>query len=170
MRLQQLVPPLDAHFVDILSSINVKTDIDLLLASTSDGIFARLPPGHGISLKAFRAHVVHATQLLAAPATYGDALLAQDLKRRADMAFADDADMPVGVAALDELLGGGFAPPCVVEISGDVGSGKTVSSEVISSLAATLKVAPGLAVGTGVASRASPPRARTALGGALDRQ
>ena len=127
MRIQQLVPPLDAHFAEVLSEIGVKTDVDLLLASAPDVIFTRLPQGHGISLKAFRAHVAHATELAAADAMHGDMLLEKERKRRADERYVADKDTPVGVPAVDALLGASFAPPCVVEISGDSGSGKTVS-------------------------------------------
>ena len=127
MRLQQLVPPLDAHFVEKLSEIDIKTDVDLLLASSPDSIFARLPPGHSITLRAFRDSLAHARELCAAPMSYGDELLSRDAKRRADAALEGDAGIRVGVDALDALVGGGFAPPRVVEISGESGSGKTVS-------------------------------------------
>ena len=129
MRLQQLSPSLDAHFVDTLASIGIKTEFELLLALDPDDLFRRLPADHGISLRDFRAHLVHATALVAAPAVRGDELLAQETKRRAARRerMAGDPDVSVGVPALDALVGGGFAPPRVVEVSGVAGSGKTVS-------------------------------------------
>ncbi|KAH9944979.1 P-loop containing nucleoside triphosphate hydrolase protein [Epithele typhae] len=125
MRLQQLSPPLDPAFVALLAEINVRTDTDLLLGADSTQLFARLPDGHGLSLRAFRDHVQHATTLAAAQPEFGDAVFAREQALKADAQFAEDPEVGTGIPALDELLGGGFAPPVVVEVSGDTGSGKT---------------------------------------------
>ncbi|KAI0787380.1 P-loop containing nucleoside triphosphate hydrolase protein [Fomes fomentarius] len=124
MRLQQFVPPLDPSFVQALSEIGIKTDTDLLLTHDPLVIFAKLPAGHGVTLKQYREVLAQVAGLAAATPTYGDKLLERETKRHEDI-FSDVPDtMQLGVHAVDALVGG-FAPPRVIEVSGDPGTGKT---------------------------------------------
>lgn len=123
MRIQQLVPPLSAELAQALQDIGIKTDTDLLLAHDPLTTFAKLPTGHGVSLRQFRDVLAQVAELASAPPIYGDKLLEQEMKRQEDVYVED---MLLGVPAIDALLGG-FNPPRVIELSGDAGSGKTVS-------------------------------------------
>ncbi|KAI0715829.1 P-loop containing nucleoside triphosphate hydrolase protein [Cerioporus squamosus] len=107
MRIQQLVPPLGADLANALQEIGIKTDTDLLLAHDPLTIFAKLPAGHGVTLRQFRDILAQVTELAAAPPVYGDKLLEQEMKRQEDI-YADD--MLLGVPEVDALLGG-FNPP-----------------------------------------------------------
>ncbi len=122
MRIQQLVPPLGSELAEALQQIGIKTDTDLLLAHDPLTIFAKLPAGHGVTLRQFRDLLAQVAELAAAPSVYGDKLFEQEMKRQEDI-YADD--MLLGVPEVDALLGG-FNPPRVIELSGDSGSGKTV--------------------------------------------
>lgn len=125
MRLQQFVPPLDPSFVQALSEIGIKTDTDLLLTHDPLATFTKLPARHGVTLKQYREVLAQVAGLAAATPTYGDKLLERETKRQEDI-FSDVPDtMQLGVPAVDALVGG-FAPPRVIEVSGDSGTGKTV--------------------------------------------
>ncbi|PIL35313.1 hypothetical protein GSI_02038 [Ganoderma sinense ZZ0214-1] len=121
MRLQSCVPPLKPEVVQILQDIDVKTDTDLLLAGDPIDIFAKLPPGHGISLKDFNHIVAQVAEVAAAAPVYGDKLFERETKRKEDV-FTED--LLVGLPDVDALLGG-FNSARIVELSGDRGSGKT---------------------------------------------
>ncbi|RPD59693.1 P-loop containing nucleoside triphosphate hydrolase protein [Lentinus tigrinus ALCF2SS1-6] len=121
MRIQQLVPPLSADLAQALQEIGIKTDTDLLLAHDPLTIFAKLPAGHGVSLRQFRDALAQVAELASAPVAYGDKLFEQEMKRQEDIYVED---MLLGVPEVDALLGG-FNPPRVIELSGDAGSGKT---------------------------------------------
>ena len=125
MRLQNCVPPLTPEVVQALQGIGVNTDIDLLLADDPINVFTKLPPGHGISLKDFNLIVAQVAELAAATPVYGDKLFERETKRKEDV-FSEDSDLLVGLPDVDALLWG-FGSARIVELSGDKGSGKTVS-------------------------------------------
>ena len=124
MRLQQLIPPLTPELAQCLQDIGIKTETDLLLAHDPLTIFAKLPAGHGVSLKQFREVLARVAQIAAATPVRGDKLLERETRRHEDI-FVDEPDLLIGVPEVDALLGG-FRPPRVVEISGDAKAGKTV--------------------------------------------
>ena len=128
MRLENCIPPLEPEVVQVLQDIGVRTEVDLLLADDPINIFTKLPPGHGISLKEFNQIVEQVTEIAAAVPVYGDKLLEDDTKRKEDV-FRDDTIL-VGLPDIDALVGGGFRPPQIVELSGDLGSGRTVGADV----------------------------------------
>lgn len=121
MRLQAFVPPLNESVVGALASCGIKTDADLLFTD-SVAIFRKLPPGI-VSLREFCTLVKQVEEQAAAPAFRGDQFLKLQTKTCEDNLCGE---ILCGVPQLDELLGG-FNPPRVIEISGDKGSGKTVS-------------------------------------------
>ena len=123
MRLQNCVPPLKPEVVQALRDIDVRTDTDLLLSDDPVNIFTELPPGHGISLKEFNQIVAKVAEFAAAVPVYGDKLLEQETKRREDVL---GEDLLVGLPDIDALLEG-FSSVRIIELSGDRGSGKTVS-------------------------------------------
>ena len=123
MRLQNCVPPLTPEVVQALQGIGVNTDIDLLLADDPINVFTKLPPGHGISLKDFNLIVAQVAELAAATPVYGDKLFERETKRKEDV-FSEG--LLVGLPDIDAILGG-FGSHRIVELSGDKGSGKTVS-------------------------------------------
>lgn len=121
MRLQTVVPPPAQTFLSALGKIGVRTDSDLLFTAPPVDIFRKLPPGT-LSLHEFNDFVRRVAQQAAAPAIRADVLLVQEkTKEEADLI----AEPNTGVKCLDELLGG-LAPPRLVEVSGDRGSGKSV--------------------------------------------
>lgn len=166
MRLQQFVPPLDPSFVQALSEIGIKTDTDLLLTHDPLATFTKLPAGHGVTLKQYREVLAQVAGLAAATPTYGDKLLERETKRQEDI-FSDVPDtMQLGVPAVDALVGG-FAPPRVIEVSGDSGTGKTVrvcaSDRYEADHLCNLE-------GTRSPARPSPPHSGRDIDRTLDRQ
>lgn len=120
--LQAFVPPLPQPLVSALDSVGVKTDFDLLFSASPPDIFKKLPPGT-ISLREFNSIIIQVTQRAAASPIRGDEYLELETRRQEGQ-FTENALS--GVLELDDLVGG-FKLPRVIEISGDRGSGKTVS-------------------------------------------
>lgn len=123
MRLQLLVPPLPQTLVDALTSLNIRTDAELLFSGRPADIFRKLPPGT-VDYQEFIDLVSQVTERAAAPAIRGDQLWDEVKRRREDNEFCL---LSTGVPELDTLLDG-MHPPRVIEVSGDRGSGKTVST------------------------------------------
>lgn len=120
MRLQLLVPPLPQTLVDALTSLNIRTDAELLFSGRPADIFCKLPPGT-VDYQEFIDLVSQVTERAAAPAIRGDQLWDAVKRRREDNEFCL---LSTGVPELDTLLDG-MHPPRVIEVSGDRGSGKT---------------------------------------------
>ena len=85
-------------------------------------LYKRLPVGT-VTLAKLTATMDAVVQYAAAPVISGDKLLGQ-VERQ--MAETSAQELTCGIPQLDELTGG-FGASKVIEISGDRGSGKTVS-------------------------------------------
>lgn len=121
MRIQAVVPPPPQSLSSALTQIGVRTDSDLLFSAPPVDIFLKLPPDT-ISLHDFNDFVMRVAQQAAAPAITADMLFEQEKTKDGADLFAEPT---IGVKCLDELLGG-LAPPRIIEVSGDRGSGKSV--------------------------------------------
>ncbi|KAH9928751.1 P-loop containing nucleoside triphosphate hydrolase protein [Fomitopsis serialis] len=121
MRLQTLVPSPPQTLLDALAQVGIRTDTDLLFSATPVDIFRKLPSGT-LSLHDFHSFVAQVTRQAAAPAVCGDVLFEQGKRREESDLYSEPT---TGVRQLDQLLGG-LAPPRVIEVSGDRGSGKSV--------------------------------------------
>jgi hypothetical protein len=104
---------LPTSLVSSLEQCGIRTETDLLFSYTVVDIFQRLPPGT-VSMNDLTNYIALVTKWVAAPGVRGDELLHKS------------TPLSTGVSALDELLGG-FGVSRVLEISGDKGTGKTVS-------------------------------------------
>lgn len=120
--IQALTPPLPAPLVDALESIGIHTTIDLLFSGSPSDIFKKLPTGT-ITLHDFNRTIEQVTARAAAPSVRGDKFLEVETHRRESVFVTDTS---CGVPEIDNLVGG-FTAPRVFELSGDRGSGKTVS-------------------------------------------
>ncbi|KAI0733495.1 P-loop containing nucleoside triphosphate hydrolase protein [Fomitopsis betulina] len=121
MRIQAVVPPPPQSLSSALTQIGVRTDSDLLFSAPPVDIFLKLPPDT-ISLHDFNDFVMRVAQQAAAPAITADMLFEQEKTKDGADLFAEPT---IGVKCLDELLGG-LAPPRIIEVSGDRGSGKSL--------------------------------------------
>jgi RAD51-like protein 3 len=117
MRLAALVPTVPLDLVESLEKCGIRTDTELLFSGTAADIFKRLPP-ETVSLHDLTKYIALVTERAAAPGIRADILLSQE---------SHDYELTSGVAELDRLLGG-FGGSRVLEISGDKGSGKSVSA------------------------------------------
>lgn len=120
MRLKALVPSLPAELVRALDeSCGIKTDVDFLFNSgTTLELLQRLPVGT-TSLYELHNHKASVAENAAAPGA-----CALDL---VSLESDETHHLRSGLSRLDELLCG-IPTPCVIEVSGDKGSGKSVSS------------------------------------------
>ncbi|KAH9912282.1 uncharacterized protein B0H18DRAFT_1217175 [Fomitopsis serialis] len=126
MRLQTLVPSPPQTLLDALAQVGIRTDTDLLFSATPVDIFRKLPSGT-LSLHDFHSFVAQVTRQAAAPAVCGDVLFEQGKRREESDLYSEPT---TGVRQLDQLLGG-LAPPRVIEVSGDRGSGNPLRSVVL---------------------------------------
>lgn len=114
MRLSALVPSIPQEIVTLLKNNGIATDRDLLFHESAIDIYEKLPHD-ALTLPQLRAFIARVTELLSAPGICS-----------ADLPNALHSKLLTGVAELDALTDG-FAGSQIVEISGDRGSGKTVS-------------------------------------------
>lgn len=121
MRLSALIPTLSAELVSSLDACGIKSEADLVFSTPLD-TFNRLPPGT-ISLHDLKNAISLVANLVSAPGVRGDTLLSETQKQKLD--FERDGALRSGIVELDRLLDG-FGGPRVLEVSGDVGCGKTV--------------------------------------------
>ena len=122
--LDSIKPSLPNDLILALEEIGVKTDVDLLFSEPLTGLFAKLPPGI-VSLRDFNLIIAQVTENAAAPPIRADEYLETETHLRESLFVVEDA-LGCGVPELDRLVGM-FSTPRVFEISGDRGSGKTVS-------------------------------------------
>jgi RAD51-like protein 3 len=107
------------NLVSSLERIGISTDSDLLFSASTAEILQKLPP-NTVSLQDLKEYTAQITERSAVLGVRGDQLLALD------DASGDGLDLSSGVYDLDALLNG-FGGSRVFEISGEKGSGKTVS-------------------------------------------
>ncbi|EIN09827.1 P-loop containing nucleoside triphosphate hydrolase protein [Punctularia strigosozonata HHB-11173 SS5] len=120
MRLQALQPPIPSELVDALDACEIRTDHDLLFGASTADIIRRSPPGT-ISYQALQALRASIQKSASAAGARGSDLLIADQARRATCTFP----FTFGVEVLDELLRS-LETACVVELSGDKGTGKSL--------------------------------------------
>lgn len=128
VRLSSLSSPLPPTLLQHLRDINVRTAADLIL--TPPEALLRLLPHGSTTLGEVLDCVESVTHQVAGEAVVGDALYEAALFHE-----AESEDVMSGVDGLDALLGGSFGGTSggrVIEISGDNGGGKTVSSDIFS--------------------------------------
>ena len=124
LRLNSITPSLPGDLMLALEEIGVKTDVDLLFSESTTELFAKLPPGI-VSLRDFNHIIAQVTKSAAAPPIRADEYLETETHLRENLFVVEDA-LGCDVPELDRLVGM-FSTPRVFEISGDRGSGKTVS-------------------------------------------
>lgn len=122
MRLRTVDPPLPDTLLDALAELNIRTDADLIFYGTPMELYRKLPLGT-VTLADLAGHIERVVEYVAAAGTRGDILLEREVQHKATY---DGEEFSSGVPQLDELLHG-FGGSRVIEISGDRGSGKTVS-------------------------------------------
>ncbi|KAH9838306.1 P-loop containing nucleoside triphosphate hydrolase protein [Rhodofomes roseus] len=120
MRLQAISPSPPRALLDALAQLGIRTDTDLLFSADPIDIFRKLPSST-LSLHDFHSFVAQVSQQASAPAVCGDVLFEQEKRKEENDLYSD---LTTGVRELDGLLGG-LAPPRVIEVSGDRGSGKS---------------------------------------------
>ena len=128
VRLSSLSSPLPPTLLQHLRDINVRTAADLILTPPEE--LLRLLPRGSTTLGEVLDCVESVTHQVAGEAVVGDALY-----EAAQFHEAESEDVMSGVDGLDALLGGSFGGTSggrVIEISGDNGGGKTVSSDICS--------------------------------------
>jgi RAD51-like protein 3 len=116
MRLAACVPTIPAHIVASLETCGIRTDADLLFSGSTLEILRRLPAGT-TTLRELARFTALVANLVSAPGQCAADLLKE----------SEDADFLSGLLQLDEILDGLTTPGRLVEVSGDKGSGKTVS-------------------------------------------
>lgn len=105
-----------------LASLGISTSTDLIFSSTSLlEIYMRLP-SKSISFTDFEACIDSISEKLAAPG-----LEAAKLDHETRLDFKMET-----LSSLDNYLGGGLPCKRIIEISGDKGSGKSVSLSILS--------------------------------------
>ncbi|KAK7049362.1 hypothetical protein VNI00_005963 [Paramarasmius palmivorus] len=114
MRLGALVPAIPLELVSSLESLGVKTDMDLLFGLSDLEILQKLPPGT-TTLKELRKYISLIAELSSAKGCSASQLLPQTTYCNLDS----------HCIRLDAILGGGFRPSYVYEVSGDRQSGKS---------------------------------------------
>ncbi|TFY64123.1 hypothetical protein EVJ58_g2823 [Rhodofomes roseus] len=120
MRLQAISPSPPRALLDALAQLGIRTDTDLLFSADPIDIFRKLPSST-LSLHDFHSFVAQVSQQASAPAVCGDVLFEQEKRKEENDLYSE---LTTGVRELDGLLGG-LAPPRVIEVSGDRGSGKS---------------------------------------------
>jgi RAD51-like protein 3 len=119
MRLVTLVPTvLSSDLAVLLGKCGIRTDTDLLFSSTIE-IYRQLPI-NSISLAGLEELRARVAEVASATGYSGLELLQQQ-----DAVRGKFVSLSSGVAEIDDLLGG-FGGCRVLEISGNVQSGKTV--------------------------------------------
>lgn len=110
---------LPSTLVSSLEQIGISTESDLLFSGSAREIIQKLPPDT-VSLQDLQRYTTQIMEQTAVIGVRGDKLLALD------DASGNELDLSSGVHQLDMLLNG-FRGPTIFEISGEKGSGKTVS-------------------------------------------
>lgn len=110
------IPP---NLVSSLEQIGISTNSDLLFSASTAEILQKLPP-NTVSLQDLKDYTTQVMERSAVLGVRADQLLALN------DASGDELDLSSGVYDLDALLNG-FGGSRVFEISGEKGSGKTVS-------------------------------------------
>lgn len=119
MRLSSLVPSIPADVVTCLESQGIRTDMDLLFATTTLDTYKRLPAGTA-TLEELIEYRSLAAKSGAAPGISGHELVLLE-----DMEEDNVIQLQTGVKALDDFFRG-LAGRRLIELSGDGGSGKSV--------------------------------------------
>jgi RAD51-like protein 3 len=122
MRLRTVDPPLPSALLAALEGIGIRTDADLIFYGPPMELYKKLPLGT-VTLAELTAAVEAVVRYVAAPGVCGEKLL-EKVERR--LASYPAEEFSSGIPQLDKLIGG-FGGSRVIEISGDRGSGKTVS-------------------------------------------
>lgn len=123
MRLRTAGSPLTDELVTALEALNIKTDTDLIFSNGSPtDIWLKLP-SNTIALKELKDVVSQLILKLSAPGLTALELLDKENQTRERR---DAVELSSGMRGLDDLVGG-FGRCHVLEISGDRGSGKSVS-------------------------------------------
>lgn len=126
MRLKAVVPTLPETLLAALEACDVRTDTDLLFSGTPLQIYERLPQGT-VTLADLKRHIQNTASHVSTPGMRADELLQQE---RARHDAPGSGRLSCGAPELDKLTEG-YDGPKVVEISGDHGSGKTVSLAIM---------------------------------------
>lgn len=116
MRLTGLVPSISAELVELMETIDIRTDTDLLFTSSTVDIMKRLPQG-SLSideLEAAKETVIELCSSLGEPACH----VHSEAKLQT---------LSMGCEAFDDLLHG-LLGGTILQVSGDKGTGKTVGS------------------------------------------
>lgn len=123
MRLRTIEPSLPTELLEALDNLGIRTDADLIFYGTPMDLYKKLPLGT-VSLAALTKHIDDVIQYVSAPGIRGDKVTE---KQKAHRERHKPEDFLCGVPQLDGLLNG-FGDSRVIEISGDRGSGKTVTN------------------------------------------
>ena len=122
MRLRVISPRLPDALIDALEQCNIRTDTDLMFTGTAMQIYEKLPPGT-VTLAELEKIIQDAICSAAVQGLSCDELILIEEEKRST---AGSYRLDCGVPALDELING-YSGPRVLEISGERGSGKSVS-------------------------------------------
>ena len=123
MLLRNIFTPLPRHVLDALEDCGIKTDEDLIFGDVIE-IWQKISDDTVTLQDIEDARVAVATQQ-AAPMVRGDELLRQQADQQE---LREENAISCGIIDIDELIRG-FSKYRLVEVSGDKGSGKTVSSQ-----------------------------------------
>lgn len=118
MRLSNLAPSIPATVLACLEAQGIRTDIDLLFSASTLDIFKRLPAGTA-TLEELADYTALAAEMGAASSVSGYDLLLEEQAR------SKNSELHTGNRELDAFLSG-LDGRCVIEMSGDKGSGKSV--------------------------------------------
>lgn len=140
MSLRTLFPSLVEEVYEALEAVGITTAQDVLF-DQDPRIYQQLPSTILMQITELKAQVA---ERISAPATRADELFNREEKKENSREACS-----CGVDELDGLLGG-FGKYGVIEIAGDKGSGKTVSSVLITSISSSI-----LLSGTSTADRSS---------------
>lgn len=122
MRLRTVIPPLPDELITALEECDIRTDADLMFSGSAIEIYDRISPCT-TSLAELTQWIRQVTSAASYPGICGFQSYKREKARHED--YPTD-DYSSGVSELDNLLGG-FGGFRIIEISGDRGSGKSVS-------------------------------------------
>ena len=115
-----LFPFIPAELVSALEQASIKTDSDLMFATSTADILRKIAPGI-VTLAELNHIKEQVIAMTSANGVRGDILLELELSRR-----EEQPDFMSGIHDLDALLDG-FGDSRIFEVSGEKASGKTVS-------------------------------------------
>ena len=121
MRLKAITPKLPANLTTAPEDSGIRTDADLLFNSgTAMQLYEKLPQGT-VTLAELEGYIKRVAEVVSAHMLTGESLLAQEIEQGSTF-----IPISTGIPQLDQIVNGRYGPK-VLEISGDHGTGKTVS-------------------------------------------